>query len=308
MGDGFHKPVLLNQVICSLSAREAELIIDATVGHGGYAQALLEKMSPRGRVIGIDQDPQALQVAKERLAVFGDRFVTFHGNFRHIKQLLAPLNLPLADGIIVDLGVSAGQISDPQRGFMFSADGPLSMQMNPGQGISAAEIVNEYSLQQLIHIIRQYGEERAAARIAKAIVDRRRIKPILTTGELAEVVRRAAPGRYVIKTLARVFQSIRMVVNDEPQSLQEFLPQAVDLLRRGGRLVVLSYHSGEDRIVKRFLQQQANPCVCSPALPRCVCGAIPRLKIIGRVVMADAEEVKNNPQSRSVRLRCAEKL
>ncbi|MBN2355929.1 16S rRNA (cytosine(1402)-N(4))-methyltransferase RsmH, partial [candidate division KSB1 bacterium] len=305
MQTAYHIPVLLPHVIRSLSAKNAALIIDATLGDGGYAEALLKAMPPHGRVVGIDRDPEALQRANARLGSFGDRFHSLHGNFRDIKKLLAPLDLPAADGIVVDLGVSTRQITNPQLGFMYSADGPLSMQMNPAEGRSAGDIVNTCSEEELAGIIYRYGEERASRRIAAAIVRARERKKITTTGELADIIRRVVSGPYVIKTLARVFQSIRMVANQELESLQALLPQALDLLRDGGRLVVLSYHSGEDRLVKHFLQQQADPCTCPPDLPRCVCGARPRLKILAKVVMADEEEVRQNPHARSVRMRSA---
>jgi len=306
--DAYHIPVLVNEIIRSLRAAESRLVLDATLGDGGHAEAILSAMPAEGVLVGIDQDLQALSRASARLQRFGDRFHALHGNFRDVRALLEPFSLPPFDAILADLGVSTLQISDPARGFMFSADGPLSMKMNSESRMSAAEIVNEWSESDLAQIIRRYGEERQYRRIARAIVRARNRKPIATTGELAEVIRRAAPGPQVVKTLARTFQSIRMTVNLEEQSLLEFLPQAVSLLGRNGRLVVMTYHSGEDRAVKHFMQQQADPCTCPRDWPRCLCGAKPVLRIEGRRLMADEMEINANPRARSVRVRCAVKL
>ena len=306
--EGYHKPVLLPEVLAALRAETILLALDATAGDGGHMEGLLQAMPPQGRVIGIDQDPQALQRATRRLAGYANRFQVVRGNFRDLSSLLAPSERGRINAILADLGISTLQISDPEKGFMFSADGPLSMQMDPDSGLNAETVINDYDEAELGAIIRNLGEEHAWRRIAHAIGRERGRGRIVSTRQLADIVQRAVPGMHAIKSCARVFQSLRIHINDELGSLEEFLPRAVEMLAPGGRLALISYHSLEDRRVKEFMRDQANPCICPPKLPRCVCGAVPRLKLIGKLVVPSAAEVAANPSARSARLRVAEKL
>ncbi len=306
--EGFHKSVLLPQIVELLQAHRARLICDVTAGDGGHSEGFLNQMPLDGCVIAMDQDPQALQRAQQRLARFGDRFIAIKGNFRNFSSLLPHTGRGQVDGILADLGVSALQINDPAKGFMFSADGPLSMQMDPDSGLTAADVVNSFEERQLAQIIRDFGEERAWRRIAAAIVRARNRQPLTTTRQLADIVQRTVPGPHTIKSCARVFQSLRIYINHELENLQLFLPQAVAEMKQGARLAVLSYHSLEDRCVKEFMRDQAHPCICPPKLPRCVCGATPALKLIGKLIVAGQDEITQNPSARSARLRVAEKI
>ena len=291
-----------------MKSAQAELIVDATLGDGGYALAILQAMPPTGRVIGIDRDREAIERAERRLASFGSRFKALRGNFRDLEKLLHSVGVDKVDGVVADLGLSTLQISDPARGFTFSQSGPLLMIMGDDADRTAEDVVNEYDESELARIIRTYGEERAAGRIARAIAARRREKRITTTDDLADIVRSVVGGRYAIKSLARVFQAIRIHINAELENLSAFLPQALEVLKPGGRMAVVSYHSLEDRMVKQFMQVEQNPCICPPELPMCVCGRKPRLMMIGKIIRPTPEEVNLNPSSRSAKLRIAEKV
>ncbi|HOT98213.1 MAG TPA: 16S rRNA (cytosine(1402)-N(4))-methyltransferase RsmH [bacterium] len=306
--EGFHQSVLVREVLELLQARQAKLVYDVTAGDGGHLQAFLQTMPSAGRVVGIDRDPEALRRLRQRLASYTDRFQVVRGNFRDLETLLADSDRGHVDAILADLGISTLQITDPEKGFMFSADGPLSMQMDPQSGMSAAEVVNEFDAERLGVIIRTLGEERAWRRIAQAIVRARSKCRIERTSQLAAIVRSVVPGPFAVKSCARVFQSLRIFVNDELKNLELFLPQALTALRPGGRLGVISFHSLEDRIVKEYFRQQADPCICPPKLPVCVCGAVPQLRVIGKLVVPAAAEVALNPSARSAKLRVAEKL
>jgi len=306
--EGYHRSVLVREVLELLQAEHARLVYDVTAGDGGHMEAFLQVMPPAGRVVGIDRDPEALRRLRQRLASYTDRFQVVRGNFRDLETLLALSERGHVDAILADLGISTLQITDPEKGFMFSADGPLAMQMDPQSGLSAETVVNEFDEPRLGEIIRTLGEERAWRRIAHAVVRARGRARIVRTGQLAEIVRSVVPGPYAVKSCARVFQSLRIFVNDELKNLELFLPQALNALGRHGRLGVISFHSLEDRIVKEFIRDQANPCICPPKLPVCVCGAVPRLKPIGKLVLPADAEVAGNPGARSARLRVAEKL
>ncbi|NOY59961.1 MAG: 16S rRNA (cytosine(1402)-N(4))-methyltransferase RsmH [Calditrichaeota bacterium] len=304
----YHKPVLVDHVVRSLEAAHAKVVFDATLGDGGYAEAILRAMPSSGKLYGIDRDPQALARARKRLAVFSDRFSAIEGNFADLEHIASKAGVEAADGIVADLGVSYLQISDPGRGFMFSKSGPLSMQMGQDAEFSAEDVVNTFSEKELARIIKMYGEERGAKRIARAIVARRNNNKIETTKELADIVRSVVSSRFAVKSLARVFQAIRIFVNKELDSLDLFLPQALQLLRKDGYLIVLSYHSLEDRKVKSFMHKEQHPCTCPPDLPVCVCGKKPRLQIIGKMIRPSSEEAARNPNSRSAKMRIARKL
>jgi 16S rRNA (cytosine1402-N4)-methyltransferase len=258
-------------------------------------------------VVGIDRDKEAIERSRQRLWDYKDRVYLVQGNFRDLEKIVHDAGLEKVDGILADLGVSHLQLSDSQRGFSYTLSGPLSMQMRTGSGIDAGVLVNQYSEAELARIIREFGEERAYKKIARAIVTYRRRKKFDTTGELADVVRQAVGPKLVVKTLARVFQSLRICVNQELEDLTRFLPQAARCLKGGGRLAIISYHSLEDRMVKTFMRLQANPCTCPSDAP-CVCDKKPGMKIITRLIKANDLERKKLPAARSARLRVAEKI
>ncbi len=300
-----HVPVLLQQVLDHLQVRQGGVYVDGTVGDGGHAYAILSEAGPQGRLLGLDRDPAALDSAARRLAPFGDRVLLRHGSFARLAELAGDWS-PL-DGILLDLGLSSRQLADPERGFAFSLDGPLDMRFDPTEeGVSAADLVNSWSVQELREVLYRWGEERQAGRIARAIVAAR---PLHTTRELARVVEEAVGRRGRIHPATRTFQALRIAVNRELEALEEGLPQALALLRPGGRLVVISFHSLEDRIVKRFLRREARDCICPPQAPVCTCGHRAQVRLLTRKpVRPSAAEVEANPRARSARLRAAEKI
>jgi 16S rRNA (cytosine1402-N4)-methyltransferase len=271
---------------------------------------VLELSGPNGAVLGIDADPVAIEAARERLSRFGDRLVTAESYFDHLLAIAEREGFARSDGVLFDLGVSSPQLDTPLRGFSFQADAPLDMRMGPSAPLSAAEVVNSWPEAELQRVIAEYGEERYARRIARAIVEERRRRRIGTTLELARLVERAKPrSREPIHAATRVFQALRIAVNGELDRLQIALPQAIDVLRSGGRLAVISFHSLEDRIVKRFMQAEARGCICPPELPVCVCGRSPRLRIITpRPITAGPAELSENLRARSAKLRVAERI
>jgi len=308
-----HLPVMPDQVMQTLAPTPGSLQIDATVGGGGHTERILEAASPDGRVLGLDADPAAIARVAERLARFGDRLVLRRANFRELAEVAPDAGFGAVDGALFDLGLSSFQLADRERGFGFRAGGPLDMRFDTGRGVPAAELLATLSADELAALFRKYGEEPAAWRIAKAIVEARRTAPVETAEELAALVERVAPGnprqKRRIHPATRVFQALRIAVNEELDALEDGLRAAVDLLRPGGRLVVLSYHSLEDRIVKRFLQAERRGCVCPPEAPVCVCGKQPRLRLVTRPSMTPTpEEIAVNPRARSARLRAAERL
>ncbi|MFY9551241.1 MAG: 16S rRNA (cytosine(1402)-N(4))-methyltransferase RsmH, partial [Thermoanaerobaculia bacterium] len=264
-----HTPVLVEDALELLAPERGGLFVDATVGAGGHAEALLER-GPRARVLGIDRDPEALALARERLARFGDRVALVEADFADLDAVLAPH--PAPDGILADLGVSSMQLDEGQRGFSFRRDGPLDMRMGRS-GRSAADIVATASVEELTRIFRDFGEERMAAKIARGIVAERTKGPIQTTRQLARIVAGQKGNREKIDPATRVFQALRIEVNQELTSLARFLAAAVNRLKEGGRLAILSYHSLEDRIVKDTFRRESGVCLCPPKLPGCVCGA-----------------------------------
>ncbi len=282
----FHEPVLLREVLGFLEPAPGKVIVDATVGTGGHAEAILAQGA---RVIGIDQDPQSLELAVERLRGFGERFRAVRGNFRKLRELLTSSGVGKVDGILLDLGLSSLHLSQAERGFSFQHEGPLDMRLDPDNPLTAADLVNGLAEKELAWILREYGEERHADRIAKEIV---RSRPIRTTGELARLVARCyPPGNYRIHPATRTFQALRIAVNDELSALEEVLPQARTLLSPGGVLCVMAFHSLEDRIVKRFLREEARAG---------------RMRLLTkRPVRPGEEEVARNPRARSARLRAA---
>jgi 16S rRNA (cytosine1402-N4)-methyltransferase len=304
----FHQPVLVEPVVSFLLAPNPRLIIDATLGDGGHTAALLAKGGAELRVIGIDADTEALARAQTRLQNYAERIQIVHGNFRSLTQLMKPLGVASADGILADLGVSSRQIDRPERGFSYREDGPLDMRMNPNLPRSAAGLLATLDQDELKRIFREYGEEKLAAPIARAIVKRRLQRPLQRTSDLREIVERVVKGPHRIKSLARIFQALRIAVNEELPALEEFLVGALTLLRPGGRIVVISYQSLEDRIVKQFFKAQEKGCTCPPEFPVCVCGKQSQLHILTAKPLAPGpEEVAINSRARSARLRAAQK-
>jgi 16S rRNA (cytosine1402-N4)-methyltransferase len=308
-----HLPVMPDQVMQTLAPAPGSLQIDATVGGGGHTERILEAASPDGRLLGLDADPAAIARVAERLARFGDRLVLRQANFRELAEVAPDAGFSAVDGALFDLGLSSFQLADRERGFGFRAGGPLDMRFDAGRGVPAAELLATLDADELAAVFRRYGEEPAAWRIARAIVEARKTAPVETAEDLAALVERVAPGnprqKRRIHPATRVFQALRIAVNEELDALGEGLAAAVDLLRPGGRLVVLSYHSLEDRIVKRFLQAERRGCTCPPEAPVCVCGKQPRLRLVTRPSLTPTDdELQANPRARSARLRAAERL
>jgi 16S rRNA (cytosine1402-N4)-methyltransferase len=266
--------------------------------------------SPDGVLLGIDADPAAIEAARQRLARFEDRLVTVEAYYDNLTGIASDTGFESSDGVLFDLGVSSPQLDTPERGFSFQAESPLDMRMGPSAPATAAELVNSWPESELQRIFAEYGEERYARRVARAIATARRSKPITTTSELARLVARAKPrGREGIHPATRVFQALRIAVNGELDRLQRALPQAVEALREGGHLAVISFHSLEDRIVKRFMRDEARGCICPPELPACICGGTPRLRVVtARPITASEAEVRQNPRARSAKLRIAERI
>jgi 16S rRNA (cytosine1402-N4)-methyltransferase len=298
-----HVPVLYREVLAGLQVRPGGRYIDATVGAGGHASGILEASTPDGRLLGIDADPEAVTFARRVLTRFGDRAVLVVSNFRQLHVVAAAHDFEQVDGVMIDLGFSSRQLAAAARGFSFEQDGPLDMRLNPSQSQTAADLVNILPETELADLLWRYGEERYSRRIARAIVAAR---PVTTTRQLADLVAKKVGHREKIHPATRVFQALRIAVNDELGALAEALPQARDLVRPGGRLAVIAFHSLEDRIVKQFFRQEATDCICPPEVPTCACGHRATLGIVTRKpIRPSDEEVAANPRSRSARLRIA---
>ncbi len=306
-----HIPVLLRETIDLLAPRPGGIYVDGTLGGGGHAAEILKRSSPDGMLIGLDQDPEAVERCRVRLVTFGDRAVIRSANYRELPSILQELGHHTVDGAVLDLGVSWFHLKSPNRGFSFQLDGPLDMRMDPNRGLTAADLVNGLSRDQLAKIIREYGEERRAGAIARAIEKARARRSITSTVQLAEIVMSVfppyPPRRIHPATLT--FQALRIAVNDELGALREGIERIIGLLNPGGRFAVITFHSLEDRIVKQAFVAQAKGCICPPKLPVCACGRKPLLRVLThRPVMAGLSELALNPASRSAKLRAAEKL
>jgi 16S rRNA (cytosine1402-N4)-methyltransferase len=308
-----HMPVMPDEVLGTLAPQPGSLQIDATVGGGGHTERILEAASPDGRLLGLDADEAAIARVARRLERFGDRLVLRCANFRELGVVAPAAGFGAVDGLLFDLGLSSFQLADRDRGFGIRAGGPLDMRFDASRGVPASELVATLDADELAALFRRNGEEPAAWKIAKAIVATRTSAPIRTAEELAALIERVMPVnprlRRRIHPATRVFQALRIAVNEELDALEAGLAAAVELLRPGGRLVVLSYHSLEDRIVKRFLNAERRGCVCPPEIPACVCGRAPRLRLVTRPSLTPTEaEIDANPRARSARLRAAERL
>jgi 16S rRNA (cytosine1402-N4)-methyltransferase len=300
MEGGKHLPVLVAEVLRYLDCRPDRIYVDATVGSGGHALQILEKSSPTGKLIGLDWDGAAIARTKQTLASFGERFLLVKKNFRDLKEVLDSLSIPAVDGILVDLGVSSEQLDDPERGFSFRWEAPLDMRMDLERPLTAQEMIRRLSVEEMGKILREWGEERWAARIAKAIARQRRIQPVRTTGELVEVIRKSIPSyRTRIHPATRTFQALRIAVNEELANLDTFLRECPGLLKAGGRVGIISFHSLEDRIVKTHFRQWGKRKE----------GEAPFFRILTpKPVIPSSEEIRTNPRARSAKLRAAEKI
>jgi 16S rRNA (cytosine1402-N4)-methyltransferase len=309
-----HLPVLVEEVMSMLAPAPGSLQIDATVGGGGHTERILEATNPDGRLLGLDADGAAIARVDGRLRPrYGDRLVLRRANFRELRSVAPEAGFGAVDGLLFDLGLSSFQLGDAGRGFGIRTGGPLDMRFDTSRGVPAAELLASLNQAELTALFKRYGEEPQAARIARAVVAARTTAPVATAEELAALVERVAPGnprvRRRIHPATRVFQALRIAVNAELDALEDALAASIDLLRPGGRLVVLSYHSLEDRIVKRFLAAERRGCVCPPEVPVCVCGRNPRLRLVTRPSLTPTDaEIAANPRARSARLRAAERL
>jgi len=306
--DFFHKSVMLNECIELLDIRSDGIYVDGTVGGAGHSTEIAKRLGENGRLIAFDRDPDAIAAATERLAGYNATVVK--SNFSQMKSVLNEMNIEAVDGVLLDLGVSSHQLDKGERGFSYHTDAPLDMRMSQ-EGISAADIVNTYSKDELAKILFEYGEEKFAWRIAEGIISARSVKPLETTGELAEIVRESVPAkvRREKNPCKKTFQAIRIAVNGELDHLSEGLDAAFDLLAPGGRLAVITFHSLEDRMVKQRFASLCKGCICNPDFPQCICGRTSRAKLVNRKpVEAGKEELEENNRSRSARLRVLERI
>ena len=304
-----HVPVLLEEVLEGLAIRQGGMYLDGTIGWGGHTSRILQ-MYEDTRVIGLDHDAAALEAVSRKLANFGDRVLLFHSDFRQLDKVLDEAGVGLVDGALMDLGVSSMQLEDADRGFSFAQDGPLDMRMNPDSGVAASEIVNTWAQTDLANLFFKYGEEKRSRAIAAAIVRTRETSPIESTLQLADLIS-SVPGMGRVRNIhpaTRTFQALRIEVNDELDAVRQVIPTGVERLTPGGRLAIISFHSLEDRIVKRSFRELESPCRCPKEFPECRCGKVSAGKVLTRRPVVPAEkEIMANPRSRSAKLRVFEK-
>jgi len=303
----YHVPVLLAECLEALNLQDGKIYVDATFGGGGHSQKILE--SGKDLILfGVDQDPDSIEQSKVLTEKYPDNFVMIKENFANIRTGLALERIKKVDGILFDLGVSSHQINDPSRGFSFRGDGDLNMRMDQTSELTAADVVNTYSFEQLARIFREYGEEKEAARIANNIILERSKKEIKTTLQLSTIIENCIISKKSIKAKARIFQALRIYINKEMEALKSALNDSIKILNPGGKIVVISYHSLEDRIVKNIFKYEEKSCICPPEFPLCVCDKVSTLKIITRKpVVPTLNEIGNNPRARSAKLRIAQK-
>jgi 16S rRNA (cytosine1402-N4)-methyltransferase len=302
-----HLPVLYNEIIHALQPHRGGLYIDGTLGAGGHAWGILQASHPDGRLLGMDVDPQALELARVKLAEFGERAIIVGASYNTLLQQTVVLGWSQIDGVLLDLGLSSMQLDTPERGFSFQVEAPLDMRFNPEGRTRADDLVNHLEVDELANLLYEYGEERKSRQVARAIV---KARPIHTTTQLAQVVARTTSGgQSGIHPATRTFQALRIAVNGELDALEEVLPQTIRVLALGGRLAVISFHSLEDRIVKHFLRQESRDCICPPRQPVCTCGHKATLReITAKPIRPQEDEIRNNLRSRSARLRIAERI
>lgn len=312
MGEFEHKSVLLNETIELLNIKEGGIYLDGTIGGAGHSKEILKRIGKNGLLIGIDQDEEALKKANQVLSEVGDNYKLFNTNYKNFEDVLNELNIDKVDGILLDLGVSSFQFDEGRRGFSYNHDAVLDMRMDVNSPISAREIINEYSKEELTRIIKEYSEERFASRIAEKIVKARSVKPIKTTFELVDIIKSAIPAKVRSKgghPAKKTFQAIRIETNDELGVLRSALNRMVNRLNVGGRIAIISFHSLEDRIVKETFKYLYLDCVCPPSSPICICNKRREVEIITRKpITASQEELEENNRSHSAKLRVAEKL
>lgn len=308
-----HEPVLYKETLAALDLRQTGRYIDGTVGAGGHAWGILEQTAPSGTLLGLDLDPVALDLAAARLAPFSARLILIQSSYQFLVDRMEKVGWKTVDGILLDLGLSSMQLDTPERGFSFQSDSMLDMRFDPNNPVSARDLVNTLSEDELAGLLWRYGEEQNARRIARMIL---RSRPLDTTRQLADAVLRASPQRrskphsgHRIHPATRTFQALRIAVNRELEALETVLPQAVSALGPGGRLVVISYHSLEDRLVKQYMRKESMDCICPPGIPQCTCGHAAQLVLIGRKpIVPQPDEVQRNSRSRSAKLRVAKKI
>ena len=312
MSKVFHTSVMLNEVVDALRCRPDGTYVDATLGVGGHAGEILRRSHPNGRVIGFEWDEEAAQIARRRLKHFHDRVIIVQDNFKNIRAILQKLAIPQIDGVLLDLGVSSLQLDHAPRGFSFTQEGPLDMRMNRRSPLTAADLVQRWSKDELERLLKDVGEGRWSKRIALALKEGVKGGEVTTTTELAQKVSKAIPSRYhprKIHPATKTFLALRIAVNEELDNLRLFFKEGIECLKPGARLCVISFHSLEDRITKEAFRQYAKGCICPPDVPVCCCGQKPQLKILTpKPISPDAEEVRLNPRPRSARLRVAERL
>ena len=307
-----HTSVLLHETVDGLNVRPDGIYVDTTLGGGGHAFEVCSRLGGKGRFIGIDQDADAIEAAKKRLEGFGEKVTIIRSNYRDMKPQLQKRGIDSVDGIVADLGVSSYQLDTADRGFSYRVDAPLDMRMDQRQEMTARDIVNDYSEADLYRVIRDYGEERFAKNIAKHIVEARQKAPVETTGQLNEIIRRSIPMK-IQKTSGhpskRTFQAIRIELNSELEVLKCSLDDMIDMLRPGGRICIITFHSLEDRIVKSTFRKNEDPCICPANFPVCVCGRTPKGKVITRKpILPSEEEMESNSRSKSAKLRIFERI
>ena len=306
-----HYSVLLDETIENLNIKPDGIYLDGTLGGGGHSEAILKRLSPKGRLIGIDQDDAAIAAASERLSVFGDRVTILRNNYRNARTALEQIGITKVDGIVLDLGVSSYQLDNEERGFSYRYDTDLDMRMDRRQSLTAKDIVNEYSELELFHIIKDYGEDQFAKNIAKHIVKAREKKKLETTFELNEIIKAAIPAKMRAvggHPSKRTFQAIRIECNKELEVLKDSLDEMIDMLSPGGRFCIITFHSLEDRIVKAAFRRNENPCICPPEFPVCTCGKKSKGKVISRKpILPSAKELEENSRSKSAKLRVFER-
>ncbi len=308
MNSSFHVPVMPEQVVEYMITNASGIYVDCTLGGGGHAAFLLKHLNNDARYLGIDQDEEALNFAKSSLSQF-DQITFIQNNFKNLNDILNSLEIRSVNGILLDLGVSSFQIDSANRGFTYLKDTQLDMRMNQQDSLTAEDVVNNYSEEKLCDVFRSYGEERKSKLIANLIIKEREKQRIRTTAQIKEIIGKVVHPKFRIKSFSRIFQALRIEVNQELQNLKSVLQQSFGSLTKGGRLMVLSYHSLEDRIVKQFLKQKENPCTCPPEFPVCICGNVPEVKILTKkAIRASAAEISKNSRARSALLRVGEKL
>lgn len=306
-----HKPVMLDECLDGLNIKENGIYVDGTLGGAGHSREIIKRINKDGVLIGIDQDMEAIKASGERLSAY-ENVKLVHNNFKNIKNILEDLNINRVDGILLDLGVSSHQLDVAERGFSYMFDAPLDMRMNRESDFTALDVVNGYSKDELFRVISEYGEEKWASRISDFIVRERENGDILTTFELVDIIKAAIPAsarREGPHPAKRTFQAIRIEVNGELKLLEKAVNDCIDVLKPNGRLCIITFHSLEDRIVKRMYKENENPCTCPPDFPVCICNKKPRIKIITKKPMLSSEdELTTNPRARSAKLRIAEKI